>query len=341
MSEAASRCGASLRRRAALLGAAYLVLLIGGALAAPAIAPYDPLKQDPGAMLSTPSRAHWLGTDDLGRDVLSRLLYGARLSLGASLMAVAIATLAGLPIGLAAGYLGGAADDVAHARDRRAPGLPCADPRDGDLRRARPRARERDDRGGHRLHAPLRPPRPRPGAVAPRGAFVEGARAAGASHLRIVARHVLPNVVAPVTVQVSIGVAFALLAETSLSFLGVGIKPPEPSWGTDVGRGYRFMRLAPWLVFIPGSVILLTTLAFNMVGDGMRTRSTRARRARGRAAAPHALGSICGTDAAAPELGLPGLSRGRGGRRDASGLKARGSQSGRRRLPGPGAGRAA
>ena len=86
-------------------------------------------------MLSTPSRAHWLGTDDLGRDVLSRLLYGARLSLGASLMAVAIATLAGLPIGLAAGYLGGAADDAAHARDRRAAGLPRADPRDGDLRR--------------------------------------------------------------------------------------------------------------------------------------------------------------------------------------------------------------
>ena len=92
---------------------------------------------------------------------------------------------------------------------------------------------------------------------------IEGARAAGASHLRILARHVLPNVVAPIVVQVSIGVAFALLAETALSFLGVGIKPPEPSWGTDVGRGYRFMRLAPWLVFMPGTTILLTALAFN------------------------------------------------------------------------------
>jgi peptide/nickel transport system permease protein len=258
------------RRRAALLGAAYLVLLIGGALAAPAIAPYDPLKQDPGAMLSTPSRAHWLGTDDLGRDVLSRLLYGARLSLGASLMAVAIATLAGLPIGLAAGYLGGAADDVLMRVIDALQAFPAL-----ILAMA--------------ISAALGP-----GLVnvmiavgivyTPRFArlvrgqvlslreelFVEGARAAGASHLRIIARHVLPNVVAPVTVQVSIGVAFALLAETSLSFLGVGIKPPEPSWGTDVGRGYRFMRLAPWLVFIPGSVILLTTLAFNMVGDGMR-----------------------------------------------------------------------
>ena len=271
---AVSESGLALRRfvhrRAALLGAAYLVLLIGGALAAPAIAPYDPLKQDPGAMLSTPSRAHWLGTDDLGRDVLSRLLYGARLSLGASLMAVAIATLAGLPIGLAAGYLGGAADDALMRVIDALQAFPAL-----ILAMA--------------ISAALGP-----GLVnvmiavgivyTPRFArlvrgqvlslreelFVEGARAAGASHLRIIARHVLPNVVAPVTVQVSIGVAFALLAETSLSFLGVGIKPPEPSWGTDVGRGYRFMRLAPWLVFIPGSVILLTPLAFNMVGDGMR-----------------------------------------------------------------------
>ena len=269
-----SESGLALRRfvgrPAALLGAAYLVLLIGGALAAPAIAPYDPLKQDPAAMLSTPSRAHWLGTDDLGRDVLSRLLYGARLSLGASLMAVAIATLAGLPIGLAAGYLGGAADDALMRVIDALQAFPAL-----ILAMA--------------ISAALGP-----GLVnvmiavgivyTPRFArlvrgqvlslreelFVEGARAAGASHLRIIARHVLPNVVAPVTVQVSIGVAFALLAETSLSFLGVGIKPPEPSWGTDVGRGYRFMRLAPWLVFIPGSVILLTTLAFNMVGDGMR-----------------------------------------------------------------------
>ena len=270
MSESGLALRRFVHRRAALLGAAYLVLLIGGALAAPAIAPYDPLKQDPGAMLSTPSRAHWLGTDDLGRDVLSRLLYGARLSLGASLMAVAIATLAGLPIGLAAGYLGGAADDALMRVIDALQAFPAL-----ILAMA--------------ISAALGP-----GLVnvmiavgivyTPRFArlvrgqvlslreelFVEGARAAGASHLRIIARHVLPNVVAPVTVQVSIGVAFALLAETSLSFLGVGIKPPEPSWGTDVGRGYRFMRLAPWLVFIPGSVILLTTLAFNMVGDGMR-----------------------------------------------------------------------
>jgi ABC-type dipeptide/oligopeptide/nickel transport system permease subunit len=221
-------------------------------------------------MLAGPSPAHLLGTDDLGRDVLTRLLYGARLSLGAACLAVAIATLAGVPIGLVAGYLGGRIDDalmrvidalqafpalilamaIAAALG---PGLfnvmvavgVVYTPRFARLVRGQVLALREEP-------------------------FVEGARAAGASHARVLARHVLPNVVAPIVVQVSIGVAFALLAETALSFLGVGIKPPEPSWGTDVGRGYRFMRLAPWLVFMPGTAILLTALAFNLVGDGIR-----------------------------------------------------------------------
>jgi len=258
------------RRRAAVVGAVYLVLLIAGALLAPVLAPYDPIKQDLGHMLTAPSSAHLLGTDDLGRDVLTRLLYGARLSLGAACLAVAIATLAGVPIGLVAGYLGGAVDDalmrvidalqafpalilamaIAAALG---PGLfnvmvavgVVYTPRFARLVR------------GQVLSLREEP-------------FVESARAAGASHGRVLGRHVLPNVLAPVIVQVSIGVAFALLAETALSFLGVGIKPPEPSWGTDVGRGYRFMRLAPWLVFMPGTTILLTALAFNLVGDGIR-----------------------------------------------------------------------
>jgi len=221
-------------------------------------------------MLTAPSPAHLLGTDDLGRDVLTRLLHGARLSLGAACLAVTIATLAGVPIGLVAGYLGGRIDDalmriidalqafpalilamaIAAALG---PGLfnvmvavgVVYTPRFARLVRGQVLALREEP-------------------------FVESARAAGATHARVLARHVLPNVVAPIVVQVSIGVAFALLAETALSFLGVGIKPPEPSWGTDVGRGYRFMRLAPWLVFMPGTAILLTALAFNLVGDGIR-----------------------------------------------------------------------
>jgi ABC-type dipeptide/oligopeptide/nickel transport system permease subunit len=270
MAEARPALRRFLRRKAALAAAVYLVALVSAALLAPVVAPHDPLAQDLGAVLRPPSTAHPLGTDDLGRDVLTRLIYGARLSLGAALMAVAIATLAGLPVGLAAGYVGGKLDDVLMRVIDALQAFPALilamaisaalgpglfnvmvavgivyTPRFARLVRGQVLS----------LREEL---------------FVEGARAVGASHLRILARHVLPNVVAPVIVQVSVGVAFALLAETSLSFLGVGIKPPEPSWGTDVGRGYRFMRLAPWLVFMPGTAILLTTLAFNMVGDGAR-----------------------------------------------------------------------
>jgi peptide/nickel transport system permease protein len=259
-----------MRRRAAVAGAVYLGLLIAGALLAPVVAPYDPIKQDLGRMLSAPSSAHLLGTDDLGRDVLTRLLYGARLSLGAACLAVAIATLAGVPIGLVAGYLGGAIDDALMRVIDALQAFPAlilamaiaAALGPGLFNVMVAVGIVYTPRFARLVRGQVLSLREEP--------FVESARAAGASHARVLARHVLPNVVAPVVVQVSIGVAFALLAETALSFLGVGIKPPEPSWGTDVGRGYRFMRLAPWLVFMPGTTILLTALAFNLVGDGVR-----------------------------------------------------------------------
>ena len=258
------------RRRAAVVGAVYLVLLILGALLAPVLAPYDPIKQDLGHMLTAPSSAHLLGTDDLGRDVLTRLLYGARLSLGAACLAVAIATLAGVPIGLVAGYLGGAVDDALMRVIDALQAFPAlilamaiaAALGPGLFNVMVAVGIVYTPRFARLVRGQVLSLREEP--------FVESARAAGASHGRVLGRHVLPNVLAPVIVQVSIGVAFALLAETALSFLGVGIKPPEPSWGTDVGRGYRFMRLAPWLVFMPGTTILLTALAFNLVGDGIR-----------------------------------------------------------------------
>jgi peptide/nickel transport system permease protein len=258
------------RRRAAVVGAVYLVLLVAGAVLAPAVAPYDPIKQDLSHMLSAPSSAHLLGTDDLGRDVLTRLLYGARLSLGAACLAVAIATLAGVPIGLVAGYLGGAIDDALMRVVDALQAFPAlilamaiaAALGPGLFNVMVAVGIVYTPRFARLVRGQVLSLREEP--------FVESARAAGATHARVLARHVLPNVVAPIVVQVSIGVAFALLAETALSFLGVGIKPPEPSWGTDVGRGYRFMRLAPWLVFMPGTTILLTALAFNLVGDGIR-----------------------------------------------------------------------
>ena len=258
------------RHRAALTGALFVVVLALAGVLAPRVTPYDPLRQNLGAILEMPSLPHPLGTDDLGRDVLTRIVYGARLSLAASVMAAAVAVVLGVPPGLVAGYVGGTADEVImHVYDalQTIPALVLAMAIAATL--------------GPGLFnvmvavgvifAPRFARLVRGQVLAVREeAFVESARAVGASHARILGRHVLPSVVSPILVQVSISIAFALLAETSLSFLGVGIRPPEPSWGADVGRGYRFMRLAPWLVFMPGMAILLTTLAFNFIGDSLR-----------------------------------------------------------------------
>jgi ABC-type dipeptide/oligopeptide/nickel transport system permease subunit len=258
------------RSRGALLGAVYLAAVVTTALLAPVLMPYDPVRQDLGAILAPPSPAHWLGTDDLGRDVLTRLAWGARLSLAASAMAVANAAIGGVPMGLIAGYAGGAVDDALMRLIDALQAFPAL-----ILAMAIASALGPGlfnvmvavgivyvPRFARLVRGQVLSLREQP--------FVEGARAAGASPPRILSRHILPNVLAPIIVQLSVSVAFALLAETSLSFLGVGIRPPTPSWGADVGRGYRFMRLAPWLVFMPGMAILLTTLALNFVGDGLR-----------------------------------------------------------------------
>ena len=258
------------RHHAALASAVFLVALSAAALGAPGVAPHDPLRQDLGAILARPSAAHLLGTDDLGRDVLTRLVYGARLSLSASLMAVAIAAGLGVPFGLAAGYAGGLADDAIMRLYDALQTIPALVLAMAIASTLGPGLFNVMVAVGV-IYAPRFARLVRGQVLGVREElFVESARAVGASHVRILARHVLPNVLSPIIVQVSISLAFALLAETSLSFLGVGIRPPESSWGADVGRGYRFMRLAPWLVVIPGTVILLTTLAFNFIGDGLR-----------------------------------------------------------------------
>jgi peptide/nickel transport system permease protein len=258
------------RHRTALVSAVFVVVLTVLALLASRVAPYDPLAQNLGTILAAPSAAHPLGTDDLGRDVLSRLVFGARLSLLASLMAVAIAVGLGVPFGLIGGYLGGFTDDAIMRVSDAVQAIPA-------LVLAMAIAAALGPSLFHVMVAvgvvfgPRFARLVRGQVLALREElFVESARAVGATHARILARHVFPNLLSPIIVQITISLAFALLAETSLSFLGVGIRPPAPSWGAEVGRGYRFMRMAPWLVFMPGMTILLTTLAFNFIGDGVR-----------------------------------------------------------------------
>ena len=271
------------QHRGSLGAAVFLLLLTVAAVFAPYVVPHDPLAQDLASILATPSPAHPLGTDDLGRDVLARIVYGARLSLAASLMAVAIAAGLGVPFGLWAGYAGGFADDAIMRVNDALQTIPALVLAMAIAATLGPGLFNVMVAVGI-IFAPRFARLVRGQALAVREEpFVESARAVGASHVRIVWQHVFPNVLSPILVQVSISVAFALLAETSLSFLGVGIRPPEPSWGADVGRGYRFMRRAPWLVFMPGMVILLTTLALNFVGDGLRSAlDPRQRHARGR-----------------------------------------------------------
>jgi ABC-type dipeptide/oligopeptide/nickel transport system permease subunit len=258
------------RHRGALAAAIFLLLLTVAAALAPQLMPRDPLAQDLGAILAKPTPGHPLGTDDLGRDVLARIVYGARLSLAASLMAVAIAAALGVPFGLIAGYAGGRTDDAIMRVNDALQTIPALVLAMAIAATLGPGLFNVMVAVGI-IFAPRFARLVRGQALAVREeAFVESARAVGASHARIIGRHVFPNVLSPILVQISISIAFALLAETSLSFLGVGIRPPEPSWGADVGRGYRFMRRAPWLVFMPGMAVLLTTLAFNFVGDGVR-----------------------------------------------------------------------
>jgi len=258
------------RSRAAVAGACFLVAVIGAAALAPLVAPADPLKQNLSDALAPPSERHPLGTDDLGRDVLTRLLYGARLSLGAACLAVAIAALSGVPVGLMAGYAGGALDDLLMRLVDAVQAFPALVLAMAIAAALGPGLVNVMVAVGI-VYIPRFARLVRGQTLALREElFVESAHAVGASHGRILIRHILPNLTAPIIVQVSVSIAFALLAETSLSFLGIGIKPPTPSWGADVGRGYRFMRLAPWLVFMPGLAILLTTLAFNFLGDGLR-----------------------------------------------------------------------
>ena len=258
------------RSRAAVTGAFFLVAVVGAAVLAPLVAPSDPLKQNLSNALAAPSERHLLGTDDLGRDVLTRLLYGARLSLGAACLAVAIAAVSGVPVGLMAGYAGGALDDLLMRLVDAVQAFPALVLAMAIAAALGPGLLNVMVAVGV-VYIPRFARLVRGQTLALREElFVESAHAVGASHGRILARHILPNLTAPIIVQISVSIAFALLAETSLSFLGIGIKPPTPSWGADVGRGYRFMRLAPWLVFMPGLAILLTTLAFNFLGDGLR-----------------------------------------------------------------------
>jgi peptide/nickel transport system permease protein len=260
----------AMRVRLAPVGMVVVAVAIVAAVAAPVLAPHDPLRQDLGHALGRPDRAHPLGTDNVGRDVLSRVIWGTRVSLAAGFVSVAIAMLGGSLLGVVAGYAGGHVDGlVMRLMDAvlSFPPLVLALALGAVLGAGL---------GGVLIalgvvYTPTfaRLMRGQVLAVAARE-YVDAARALGAPGWRIAARHVLPNAVTPIVVQASLSVAFAILAEASLSFLGLGIQPPEASWGSMINAGRGYLQQAPWIVFGPGAALFVTVIGLSFVGDAIR-----------------------------------------------------------------------
>ena len=258
------------KNRLALAGGAVVILLGAVAVCAPLLAPYDPAAYDVKQILLAPGPQHWFGTDQLGRDVLSRMLYGARISMAVGFVSVGIAVLLGTLIGTLAGYYGGRVDELLM--------------RFVDLMLNFPRLFLLLT-----LIALLRPSiwvimavigftgwmglaRLVRGEILSlrEREFVQGARALGAADARIMVKHILPNALVPVLVSASLGVAGAILTESGLSFLGLGVQPPTPSWGNILIDGKANIEIAWWLSAFPGLAILATVLAYNLLGEGLR-----------------------------------------------------------------------
>jgi peptide/nickel transport system permease protein len=258
------------RRPSAMLGLIVVLAFIVLALFAPWISPQDPIAASWGAIRKAPSAEHWFGTDEIGRDVLSRVIWGTRASLLAGIISVSISLMIGIPIGLAAGFFGGFIDSaISRVTDAflacpflilaialaafLGPSLTnamiaigiSAAPIFVRLTRAQVLNTKEED-------------------------YIEAARAVGNSPLRIALRHILPNITAPLMVQATLAIAAAVIAEASLSFLGLGQQPPAPSWGSMLNTAKNYIDNAPWMAIWPGLSIFLLVLSFNILGDGLR-----------------------------------------------------------------------
>src|ERR1700732_3823362 len=259
-----------LRRKGAMLGLAIIAVFVAIALLAPLISSYDPQQQTWSAVRKAPSALHWFGTDDVGRDVLARVIYGARASLLAGVISVAIAIFVGLPIGRISGYLGGFIDALfSRITDAM---LACP-----FLILAIALAAFLGPSLGNAMIAigisttPIfvRLTRGQTMSVKVED-YIEAARAMGNPRWRIVLFHILPNIMPALLVQATLSIAAAIIAEAALSFLGLGQQPPAPSWGSMLNSAQRFLTNAPWMALWPGLAIFLVVLSFNLVGDGLR-----------------------------------------------------------------------
>ncbi|MFZ2005835.1 MAG: ABC transporter permease [Stellaceae bacterium] len=258
------------QRRTALAGLAVVAFFIALAILAPLVSPYNPLATHWLLVRKAPSALHWFGTDEIGRDVLSRVIWGTRASLSAGLVSVSLALAVGVPIGLVSGYLGGIVDGTLMRMVDAMLAIPflilaialaaflgpslanamiaigvSQTPIFARLTRGQVLAVKHED-------------------------YIEAARAVGNPQYRIVLRHILPNIVPPLLVQATLAAASAIIAEAALSFLGLGEQPPDPSWGSMLNTAKNFISQAPWMALWPGLAIFLLVLSLNLFGDGLR-----------------------------------------------------------------------
>jgi peptide/nickel transport system permease protein len=268
--EVKAALGRFAQNRAAVVSAAVLILIIVTAIIGPLVAPYDPIKIGIGPKLSPPSREFPMGTDQFGRDVFSRVLYGARLTIQASLIAVVVAAGVGIPLGLIAGYSSHRVDNIVS--------------RFIDILLALPGillalvvvailgiglTRVQVAAGVSMIPGYARMVR---GSVlsAKENLYVEAARSAGCSPLRVAVRHILPNILIPLLVLSTTAIGWAILIATSINFLGLGVQPPTPEWGADMGAARSYLGVSWWPTTFPGLAILISILCVNLFGDGLQ-----------------------------------------------------------------------
>lgn len=259
-----------LQNRLAVFGLVVLALVVAAALFGDLLAPYDPTRVDVPERLQAPSLQHPFGTDNLGRDVLSRVVVGARVSLQVGFIAVGISLVLGVVIGLTAGYYSGALDSVLMRTMDVLFAFPFVLLAIAILAALGPGITNAMIAIGI-VYTPIFARIARGSTLTVKQeVFVRAAYSIGASDGRIIRRHILPNVAAPLIVQTSLSLAFAILAEAALSFLGLGVQPPDPAWGRMLAEGRDFVRQAPWMGVFPGLAIFFTVMSFNFVGDGLR-----------------------------------------------------------------------
>jgi peptide/nickel transport system permease protein len=258
------------RNKSALVGLVIVAFFAILAILAPILPIADPIATSWGAIRKAPSAAHWLGTDDLGRDILSRMIYGAQASLMAGVVSVLIAVVIGVPFGLISGYFGGWVDMVISRITEALLAMPflimaiaLAAFLGPSLTNAMIAI------GLSAMPIFVRLTRGQVLAVKTED-YVEGARSIGLNHVDIMVRYILPNVFAPIIVQATLTVATAIIAEASLSFLGLGQQAPAPSWGSMLNTAKNFLSQAPWMTLWPGIAIFLVVIGFNLLGDGLR-----------------------------------------------------------------------